>query len=176
MPFGLTNAPAAFQRRMNQILTPFLDKFVVVYLDDILIFSKTQEAHENHVKQVLKVLDEAGMILNFDKCKFFQRETKFFGHIVSKDGIRLDPEKIQKVLNWPTPRNITDVRGFTNFAGFYRRYIHDFEHLYAGCFQEKKESSTQSCQGVAEGPKHEGGRFRPPSGTNWYLKVLAYDP
>ena len=126
MPFGLTNAPAAFQRRMNQVLAPFIDEFAIVYLDDILIFSKTHSEHEEHVKQVLKVLSEASMILNLDKCKSFEREVKFLGHIISKDGIRPDPAKIQKILNWATPRNITDVRMFTNFSGFYRRYFDNY--------------------------------------------------
>jgi len=129
MPFGLTNAPAAFQRRMNHTLAQFLDKFVVVYLDDILMFSKSRAEHEKHIQQVLKVLNDAGMILNLDKCKFFERTVKFLGHIVSKDGIRPDPSKIQKVLDWPTPRNITDVRGFVNFAGFYHRYIDKFAKM-----------------------------------------------
>src|SRR5947207_3613974 len=129
MPFGLTNAPAAFQRRINRILTPFLDKFVVVYLDDVLIFSKSRAEHEKHIQQVLEVLNEAQMILNMDKCQFFKPEIKFLGHILSKDGVKPDPSKIQKILDWPTPRNITDVRGFVNFAGFYRRYITGFAKL-----------------------------------------------
>ena len=126
MPFGLTNAPAAFQRRMNQILAPFIDEFVVVYLDDILIFSRSSTEHEHHIKRILKVLSEAGMILNIEKCKFFKSEVKFLGHIVSEDGIRPDPAKIQKILEWPTPRNITEVRSFTNFARFFSRYMDKF--------------------------------------------------
>ena len=94
MPFGLTNAPAAFQRRMNHVLAPFIDRFIVVYLDDVLIFSKDHSEHEKHVKQVLQALDDAKMILNLDKCRFFQHEVKFLGHILSKDGIRPDPDKI----------------------------------------------------------------------------------
>src|SRR5436190_8848310 len=129
MSFDLMNAFAAFQRRMNHILTSFIDKFIVVYLDDILIFSKSHSEHEKHIQQVLKVLDEAGMILNLDKCKFFKPEIKFLGHIVSKDGIRADPAKIRKVLEWPTPRNIMDVRGFVNFAGFYSRYVDNFAKI-----------------------------------------------
>jgi transposase InsO family protein/uncharacterized protein (UPF0335 family) len=129
MPFGLTNAPAAFQRRVNRILGPFLDRFVVVYLDDILIFSRSRAEHEKHIQQVLEVLNDAQMILNLDKCQFFKPEVKFLGHILSKDGIKPDPSKIQKVLDWPPPRNITDVRGFINFAGFYRRYIQKFAKL-----------------------------------------------
>ena len=123
MSFDLTNAFTTFQRHMNQILDPFLDKFVVVYLDDILIFSKMHSEHEKHVKQVLKVLNDVRMILNLDKCTYFNREVKFLGHIISEDGIRPDPAKIQKILDWPTPRNMTDVRAFTNFARFYQRYF-----------------------------------------------------
>jgi hypothetical protein len=91
MPFGATNAPAGFQRIMNGILEEFLDDFVIVYLDDILIFSKSLEQHEGHVQAVLEALHKAGMILNWDKCRFCESEVRFLGHIVSKDGLKPDP-------------------------------------------------------------------------------------
>src|SRR5580704_10230030 len=114
IPFGLSNAPGAFQRRMNKILREDIDDFCIVYLDDILIFSKTAEEHERHVKTILSALHKAGMILNLDKCQFFVSQVCFLGHIVSKDGCKPDPRNIEKVLNWQTPRTITDVRGFCN--------------------------------------------------------------
>ena len=123
LPFGLSNASAAFQRRMNSILAPYIDEFVIVYLDDILIFSKTAEEHIGHVKAVLQALNDVDMILNIDKCKFFETEVRFLGHIVSTQGIRPDPRNVEKIMNWPTPRTITDVRGFNNLVAHYKRYI-----------------------------------------------------
>ena len=114
---------------MNRILQKYIDKFVIVYLDDIIIFSKTAEEHEQHVKLVLKALNDAEMILNLDKCTFFAKETKFLGHIISHEGSKPDPKNIEKVLTWLTPRTITEVRGFNNLAGHYRRYIDNFAEL-----------------------------------------------
>src|ERR1700694_2633163 len=129
LPFGLSNAPGAFQRRMNKVLARFVDKFVIVYLDDILIYSSSLQEHEKHVKMVLRALSEADMILNVEKCKFYEEEVKFLGHIVSASGSRPDPRNVEKIVNWPTPRTITDVRGFNNLAGHYRRYIDGFAKL-----------------------------------------------
>jgi hypothetical protein len=130
MPFGLIGAPGSFQHRLNKVLALFLNKFVIVYLDNILIFSTTKEEHEEHIKQVFTALEEAGMILNREKCKFFQEEVKFLGHRVSKEGFRPDPSLVQKINEYPVPRNITDVRGFINLAEFYKRYIEDFAHIF----------------------------------------------
>ena len=114
---------------MNSILAKYLDKFALVYLDDVLIFSATLEEHEKHVKVVLETLNEAGMILNLEKCQFFVMEVKFLGHLVSTDGIRPDPGNIAKVLEWLAPCTITDVRGFNNLANHYARYIENFAEL-----------------------------------------------
>ena len=114
---------------MNRILREYIDKFVIVYLNDIIIFSKTAEEHEKHVKLVLQALNQAKMILNLHKCTFFAKQTKFLAHIISHDGSKPDPRNIAKVLDWPTPRTITEVRGFNNLAGHYRRYIKDFAEL-----------------------------------------------
>jgi Reverse transcriptase (RNA-dependent DNA polymerase) len=116
LPFGLTNGVAGYQRRTNTVLAKYLDKFVLIYLDDVLVFSTTLEEHEEHVKAVLETPNEAGMILNLEKCQFFVTEVKFLGHIVSAEGIRPDPGNIAKVLEWPVPHMITDVRGFHNLA------------------------------------------------------------
>jgi len=129
LPFGLTNAPGGYQRRMNTVLAKFLDIFVVVYLDDVMIFSQTLEEHVDHVKQISDSLSEVGMILNLSKCEFFTTEVRFLGHIVSADDVRPDPRNIQKVLDWPVPCTITDVRGFNNLVNYYARYIENFAEL-----------------------------------------------
>src|SRR5579859_3201012 len=129
LPFGVSNGPGGFQKRMNNLLLKFIDKFVIVYMDDILIFSKNLHEHIGHIRQVLLALAGANMILNIEKCKFFQTETRFLGHILSRHGSRPDPRNIEKVMAWPTPRTITDVRGFCNLAGHYRRYIPKFADM-----------------------------------------------
>src|SRR5437667_6876419 len=116
LPFGLSNAPGAFQRQMNKVLRRYIDKFCIVYLDDILIFSKTAEEHERQVKTILRALNEAGMILNLDKCRFFASQIRFLSHVINKDVCRPDHRNVEKVLNWPPPRTITEVRGFINLA------------------------------------------------------------
>src|SRR5579859_4287678 len=126
---GVTNSPGRFQKRMNKLLLEFIDKFIIVYMDDILIFSKNLHEHIGHIRQVLLALAGANMILNIEKCKFFQTETRFLGHILSRHGSRPDPRNIEKVMAWPTPRTITDVRGFCNLAGHYRRYIPKFADM-----------------------------------------------
>ena len=129
LPFGVSNGPGGFQKRINRLLAPFVDVFVIIYMDDILIYSRTLEEHVEHIKKVLTALSEANLILNIKKCQFFQTETRFLGHILSRDGSRPDPRNIEKIINWPTPRTITDVRGFNNLANHYRRYIDKFAHM-----------------------------------------------
>jgi transposase InsO family protein len=126
MPFGLTNAPATFQHLMNKILQPYLDKFVVVYLDDILIFSKTPEEHLEHVSKVLEVLRDNQMYVGLDKCAFGLSEIDFLGHVVSAEGIKPDPKKVAAVTEWPTPGTVREVRGFLGLTGYYRRFIQHY--------------------------------------------------
>ena len=99
MPFGLTNAPAAFMQLMNSIYRPYLDKFVVVFIDDILIYSKTKEEHEEHLKTSLQVLRDNKLYAKLSKCEFWLEEVSFLGHVISKDGISVDPSKVEVVLN-----------------------------------------------------------------------------
>ena len=129
LPFGLSNAPGAFQRRINKILCRYIDKFCIVYMDDILIFSATEEEHERHVRTILKALDRAGMILNLDKCTFFTNEIRFLSHVIDANGSRPDPRNVEKILNWPTPTNITEVRGFVNLASQYRKFVPQFSDI-----------------------------------------------
>ncbi|MGB8167070.1 MAG: reverse transcriptase domain-containing protein, partial [Chthoniobacteraceae bacterium] len=123
LPFGLTNAPATFQALMNRVLHPFLDQFVVVYLDDILVFSRTPEEHLNHLEQVLTALEKHELYVGMDKCGFGLAEVDFLGHVVSGAGIRPDPAKIVAVQEWPVPSSVKDVRSFLGLTGYYRRFI-----------------------------------------------------
>ena len=126
MPFGLTNAPATFQTLMNRVLAPFLHKFVVVYLDDILIYSRNREEHRAHVDAVLNTLAQNHLYAKPSKCEFFKEELEFLGHIVSKDGVKVDPKKIKAIVDWPVPQDVKDVRSFLGLANFYRRFVKGF--------------------------------------------------
>ena len=123
MPFGLTNAPASFQHLINSVLRDYLDIHVIVYLDDILIFSKTREEHVNHVKQVLQRLQSNQLWAKAEKCTFFKHEVDFLGYIVSDKGISMDPKKVDAVSDWPAPKSVHDIQVFLGFANFYRRFI-----------------------------------------------------
>lgn len=126
MPFGLTNGPASFQHYINDSLREYLDVFCTAYLDDILIYSDTLEEHKKHVRQVLERLRKYGLQADIAKCEFHVQEVKYLGLIVGTRGIRMDPEKISAVADWPQPKNVKDVQGFLGFANFYRRFIRDF--------------------------------------------------
>ncbi|KAJ0615087.1 putative nucleotidyltransferase, Ribonuclease H [Helianthus annuus] len=129
MPFGMTNAPAVFMDLMNRVCKPYLDKFVIVFIDDILIYSKSQEEHEQHLRLILKLLRNEQLYAKFSKCDFWLREVHFLGHVVNKDGIHVDPAKIDSIKNWPTPKTPTEVRQFLGLAGYYRRFIKGFRRL-----------------------------------------------
>ena len=126
MPFGLTNAPAAFMDLMHRIFHPYLDQFVVVFVDDILIYSKSEEEHEQHLRAALQVLREHHLYAKWSKCEFWMTEVKFLGHVVSKEGISVDPTKMEAVLNWNRPKNVSEIRSFLGLAGYYRRFVKDF--------------------------------------------------
>ena len=123
MPFGLTNAPAAFMDLMNRVFKQYLDKFVIVFIDDILIYSRDKEEHKEHLKIVLQVLKEKQLYAKFKKCEFWLEQVVFLGHVVSKDGISVDPSKVEAVIKWPTPTNVSEVRSFLGLAGYYRRFV-----------------------------------------------------
>ena len=126
MPFGLTNAPAAFMDLMNMVFRPYVDQFVVVFIDDILVYSKDAQEHKQHLKIVLKTLREKKLYSKLCKCDFGLKEVFFLGHIVSAEGIRVDLTKIETIVNWKPPRNVTDVRIFLGLAGYYRRFVRGF--------------------------------------------------
>ncbi|MCG8035390.1 MAG: DDE-type integrase/transposase/recombinase [Candidatus Thiodiazotropha taylori] len=129
LPFGLNNAPATYQRLMEMCLGDYNMKICAIYLDDLIIFSNSLEEHLKRLSMVLKRLKECNLKLNPKKCKFMQRKVKYVGHIVSESGVEADPEKIDKVVNWPVPSNAEEVRKFTSFAGYYRRFVKDFSKI-----------------------------------------------
>ncbi|KAI3736778.1 hypothetical protein L2E82_26765 [Cichorium intybus] len=129
MPFRLTNAPAAFMDLMNRVCKPFLDKFVIVFIDDILIYSKSEAEHKEHLKMILETLKREKLYAKFSKCEFWIGEVQFLGHVVNKDGIKLDPAKIEAVMNWEKPKNPTEIRSFLGLAGYYRRFIEGFSKI-----------------------------------------------
>ncbi|XP_050113983.1 uncharacterized protein LOC126592327 [Malus sylvestris] len=129
MPFGLTNAPAAFMRLMNEVFQKYLDKFVIVFIDDILVYSKSQADHIRHLNLVLRKLREHQLYAKFSKCQFWLTEVAFLGHVVSAQGIQVDPQKIAAVENWEQPRTVTEVRSFLGLAGYYRRFVQDFSMI-----------------------------------------------
>ena len=129
MPFGLTNAPAAFMDLMNRVFKDFLDKFVVVFIDDILVYSKTEEEHEEHLRLTLQTLKEKQLYAKFKKCEFWLDKVVFLGHVISKDGISVDTAKVEAVSNWSQPKNASEVRSFLGLAGYYRRFIEGFSKI-----------------------------------------------
>ena len=131
MPFGLTNAPRTFMRLMNHVLRDFLGHFVVIYFDDILIFSRTLESHVEHLREVLLVLRAQHLFANFKKCHFCSESVVFLDFIVGKDGLQVDEEKIKAIQYWPQPTTMTQVRSFLGLAGFYRGFMPLFSTITA---------------------------------------------
>jgi hypothetical protein len=132
LPFGLTNAPATFQRLMNSIFSDFIrEGFVVVYLDDVLIFSKTEEEHMEHLRRVFARLREHNLYAKLKKCDFLKEELCYLGHIVGKFGLRADPAKVQTVKDWPVPTNMHELRQFLGLANYFRKFIRGYSLLAA---------------------------------------------
>ncbi|GJU40872.1 putative nucleotidyltransferase, ribonuclease H [Tanacetum coccineum] len=129
MPFGLTNAPAVFMDLMNRVCKPYLDKFVIVFIDDILIYSKSKEEHEVHLRLVLELLRKEKLYAKFSKCEFWLQEVHFLGHVVNQNGIHVDPSKIEAVKNWKAPTTPSEIRSFLGLAGYYRRFIANFSKI-----------------------------------------------
>ena len=126
MPFRFTNAPTAFMDLLSRVFRPYLDQFVVVLIDDILVYSRDEQEHEQHLKIVLQTLRENKLYAKLSKCDFWLKEVSFLGHIVSVKGIRVDPAKIEAMVNWKLPRSVTEVRSFLDLAGYYRRFVKGF--------------------------------------------------
>ena len=155
LTFGLTNAPATFQAVMNDMLKDFVnDKFVVVYLDDILIHSKSEEEHERHLRLVLQRLREHKFYANLKKCEFKKQEIAFLGHIVGVNGIKVDPKKVQAVADWDVPKDVHGVRSFLGLANYFRRFLQGFSKMVAPLTNLTKKTNrwdwTSDCQQAFE--------------------------
>ncbi|KAJ9556038.1 hypothetical protein OSB04_010652 [Centaurea solstitialis] len=129
MPFGLTNAPAAFMDLMNRVCRPMLDRSVIVFIDDILIYSRSKEEHVEHLREVLEVLRKEKLYAKFSKCDFWLQVVQFLGHLVNREGVKVDPAKVEAVMKWETPKTPTEIRSFLGLAGYYRRFIQDFSKI-----------------------------------------------
>ncbi|GJY72961.1 putative reverse transcriptase domain-containing protein [Tanacetum coccineum] len=129
MPFGLTNAPAVFMDLMNRVCKPYLDKFVIVFIDDILIYSKNKQEHEEHLKIILELLKKEELYAKFSKCEFWIPKVQFLGHVIDNKGIHVDPSKIESVKDWASPKTPTEIRQFLGLAGYYRRFIEGFSKI-----------------------------------------------
>ena len=129
MSFGFTNAPAVFMDLMNRFFRPYLDRFVIVFIDDILVYSRSELEHERHLGLVLYTLRQHQLYAKFRKCEFWLSRVGFLGHVVSVDGIYVDPHKVEAVANWEQPTTVTEVRSVLGLAGYYRRFIKGFSKI-----------------------------------------------
>ncbi|GKC88493.1 putative reverse transcriptase domain-containing protein [Tanacetum coccineum] len=129
MPFGLTNTPAVFMDLVNRVCKPYLDKFVIVFIDDILIYSKNKQEHEEHLKLVLELLKKEELYAKFSKCEFWIPKVQFLGHVIDSQGIHVDPAKIESIKDWASPKTPTEILQFLGLAGYYRRFIEGFSKI-----------------------------------------------
>ena len=126
MPFGLTNALVAFMDLMHRVFKPYLFQFVVVFVDEILIYSQSEREHEDHLRIILQLLRDHQLYAKFSKCEFWLTEVRFLGHVVSASGVSVDPEKVEVVMSWERPKSVFEIRSFLGLARYYWRFIEDF--------------------------------------------------
>lgn len=154
MPFGLTNAPATFQFLMNDVLSEFLRKFALVFFDDILIYSNSLSDHIHYLRSVLQVLCQHQLFAKMGKCTFGQTEIEYLGHVISKNGVAIDPAKIQIIQQWPSPKNITQLRAFLGLIGYYRRFIKGYGVICRPLFDALKKNSFVWCESQEKAFQH----------------------
>lgn len=158
LPFGLTNAQTTFMCLMNNIFHQFLDKFVLIFIDDILIYSQNIEEHKEHLHIVLQVLREHQLHAKYNKCDFIKEKIQYLGHVITKDGIVVDPEKIRTIMEWLVPKDVADIRSFMGLAGYYRRFVEGFSRVaYPITSLQKKGKAfkwTPDCQRSFDQLKH----------------------
>jgi len=129
MPFGQTNAPSTFQDMMNHVFSDLLDVGVLAYMDDILVYAKTEKEHDHLVKEVLERLQTNGLAVSPEKCVWKTQEVEFLGYVIGRNGIVMSREKVEAVLNWEEPRSVSETQSFLGFANFYRRFIKDYSRI-----------------------------------------------
>jgi hypothetical protein len=150
VPFELSNAPVVFMFLMNGVFREYLDKFVIVFLDDILVYSKSEEEHEHHLRIVLQVIREHKLYAKLSKCSYYQKKIHYLGHIISKYGIVMEPEKIEAIREWSVPKNVTEVKSFMGLVGYYKSFIVGFSRISHPITslqrKEKKFQWTKECE------------------------------
>ena len=142
MSFGFTNAPTVFMKLMNRVFKEFLDTFVIVFIDDILVYSKSEADYQEHLRKVLTILRAEQLYAMFSKCEFWLYEVAFMGYLVSSKGITVDPVKIEAVMRWPKPTTVTEMRSFLGLVGYYRRFVQDFSKISSALTQLTKKGKT----------------------------------
>ena len=131
MSFGLTNAPASFMDLMNRVFHPYLDRFVIVFIDDILVYSGSLEEHSEHLRIVLQTLREQQLYVKLSKCQFSLDRVAFLGHVISAEGVSVDPQKIEVVVSWKPPKNVSEVRSLLGLVWYYRKFVEGFSRIAA---------------------------------------------
>lgn len=149
MPFGLKNAPATFQRMMNEVLKDFVGKICYVYLDDIIVFSTSLEEHINSLKKIFEQLQRVNLKVSLNKCDFLKKESEFLGHVVTQDGIKPNPNKIQAIKHFPIPKTIKEIQSFLGLTGYYRKFIQDYAKIIKPmtlCLKKDKKINTKDLE------------------------------
>ena len=131
MPFGFTNAPTAFMDLINRVFQPYLNRFILVFIDDILVYSGNPEEHSEHLRIVLQTLKERQLYAKLSKCQFWLDKVTFLGHVISAEGVSMDPQKIEVVVNWKPPKNVSKVRSFLGLVGYYKKFVEGFSKIAA---------------------------------------------
>ncbi|GJV60618.1 putative reverse transcriptase domain-containing protein [Tanacetum coccineum] len=155
MPFGLTNAPAVFMDLMNRVYKPYLDRFVIIFIDDILIYSKSRKGHEGHLKLILNLLKKEELYAKFSKCEFWLSKVQFLGHVIDSEGIHVDPAKIEAIKDWASPKTPTEIHQFLGLASYYRQFIEGFSKI-----ARPMTKLTQKSREVLNGEKRQDAAFQ----------------